>query len=103
MSDSRSGCARESPSLDAQRDMVGVYAEERGMPLIDGFTEVESAYRPSRMSLDNRPELRAALARCKRLKATLAIAALDRLARNVVLIASLIETRVRFVALEDRS
>jgi DNA invertase Pin-like site-specific DNA recombinase len=97
---STEGQAEHGLSLDAQRDMVGAYAEERGMPLINGFTEVESAYRPSRMSLDKRPELRAALARCKRLKATLAIAALDRLARNVVFIASLIETRVRFVALD---
>jgi DNA invertase Pin-like site-specific DNA recombinase len=44
--------------------------------------------------------LKAALKLCKGRKSTLVIAALDRLARNVVFVATLVETRVDFVALD---
>ena len=97
---STEGQAEHGLSLDAQRDMVRAYAEDRQLVLLDEFIEVESAYKPSRLTLAKRPELRAALARCRRFRATLVIAALDRLARNVVFVASLIETRVQFVALD---
>jgi DNA invertase Pin-like site-specific DNA recombinase len=60
----------------------------------------ESAYRTARVTLERRPVLRAALELCRRHKATLVIAALDRLARNVVLMATLVETKNPFVALD---
>src|SRR4051794_6234465 len=66
--------------MDAQREAVARYLEARepDEPLILGeFVEVESGKKAER------PELEKALALCRRRKATLVIAKLDRLARNV--------------------
>jgi DNA invertase Pin-like site-specific DNA recombinase len=60
------------------------------------FTEVESGKRS-----DNRPELEKAIAACKRLKAKLVIAKLDRLSRNLAFIAALMESGVEFVAVDN--
>ena len=60
--------------------------------LAEEFVEVESGKR------NNRPKLAAALAACKRLKARLVVAKLDRLARNVAFISKLMESGVEFVA-----
>ena len=57
------------------------------------YTEVESGTRTN-----NRPELAAALAACKRLKAKLIVAKLDRLSRNVAFITTLMGSGVEFVA-----
>lgn len=65
-----------------------------GGTLIAGFTEIESGRKTER----DRPELMRALARCRGKRAVLVIARLDRLARNVALIARLLEARVEFVA-----
>ena len=54
--------------------------------------EVESGKR------SDRPQLAAALAACKRLKARLVVAKLDRLARNVAFISRHMESGVEFVA-----
>jgi DNA invertase Pin-like site-specific DNA recombinase len=97
---SSEGQAEHGLSLEAQRDLVHAYARKLEAPLVAEFTEIESAYRPARLTLEKRPALLDALTRCKRTKSMLVIAALDRLARNVVFIASLIETRVRFTALD---
>jgi DNA invertase Pin-like site-specific DNA recombinase len=60
--------------------------------LADEFVEVESGKR------SDRPQLAAALAACKRLKARLVVAKLDRLASNVAFISRLMESGVEFVA-----
>jgi DNA invertase Pin-like site-specific DNA recombinase len=82
--------------LEAQRqtvrDYLGGHTESK---LIAEYTEVESGKR------SDRPELQAALAACKRQKATLIIAKLDRLARNVAFIANLMEAGVEFVAVDN--
>ena len=59
------------------------------------FTEVESGKR------NDRPELVKALAACKRQKAKLVIAKLDRLGRNLAFIATLMESGVDFVAVDN--
>ncbi len=59
--------------------------------MLGEFVEVESGRR------NDRPELAKALAACKKHKATLVIAKLDRLARNVHLISGLMESKVDFV------
>ena len=61
----------------------------------DEFTEVESGKR------NDRPELGRALAACKRLKAKLVIAKLDRLSRNLAFIATLMDSGVEFVAVDN--
>ncbi len=60
--------------------------------IIAEFVEVESGKRHS-----NRPQLAAALSAARKHKATLVIAKLDRLARNVAFIAGLMEEKVEFV------
>ena len=77
--------------LEAQRAAIEAFIASRGS-IIAEFTEVESG------KLAVRPQLEAALLAAKRAKATLVIAKLDRLARNVAFIAALLEQRVPFVA-----
>jgi DNA invertase Pin-like site-specific DNA recombinase len=60
--------------------------------LIGEFTEIDSGHK------NERPELAKALSLCNKHKATLLIARLDRLARNVHFISGLMETKVKFVA-----
>lgn len=76
--------------LDAQRQAVADFVAGRGTTIAE-FTEVES-------TRNRRPQLQAALERCRLKKATLLIARLDRLARNVAFISNLMESRVDFVA-----
>jgi DNA invertase Pin-like site-specific DNA recombinase len=92
--------ARAGFSLDGQRAAVHRYVAEEKLELLAEYSEAESGYRPSKLALEKRHGLKNALRDCKRLKARLIIAALDRLARNVVFIASLVETRIPFVALD---
>jgi DNA invertase Pin-like site-specific DNA recombinase len=87
---------RSGLGLDAQRDAVARYLAAGGWPPLAEFTEVETGKGAN--ALDKRPELRAALAFAKKHKATVVIAKLDRLARNVHFIAGLLETGVRIVA-----
>lgn len=80
--------------LEAQRAAASAYLAASGGEMIAEFTEVESGKK------DARPELRAAIELCRRTGATLLIAKLDRLARNVAFIANLLESGVRFVAVD---
>jgi DNA invertase Pin-like site-specific DNA recombinase len=80
--------------LDAQREAVMNYLNGGRWSLVDEFTEVESGKR------SDRPELEKALAACKKLKAKLVIAKLDRLSRNLAFIAVLMESGVEFVAVD---
>lgn len=81
--------------LEAQRNSVIEFvSRERGV-LHREYTEVESG------AQKRRPELASALAECRRSKATLVIAKLDRLARNVYVISGLIESGVEFVAVDN--
>jgi DNA invertase Pin-like site-specific DNA recombinase len=70
------------------------YLASIGGELLAEFTEVESGKK------DARPELKAAIDLCRKTGATLLIAKLDRLARNVAFIANLLESGVRFVAVD---
>ena len=78
--------------LDAQRQSVTDIVNGNG-ELIAEYTEIES-------TRNQRPELHAALEACRRQKAVLVIACLDRLARNVAFISNLMESRVDFVAVD---
>jgi DNA invertase Pin-like site-specific DNA recombinase len=77
--------------LEAQREAVARFIGSTS--LLAEFTEIESGKRHT-----NRPQLLVAIERCRREKATLVIAKLDRLARNVHFISGLMETGVEFVA-----
>jgi len=77
--------------LDAQRQAVAGFVGSG--QLVSEFTEIESGRRHT-----NRPQLLAALADCRRGRAVLLIARLDRLARNVAFISTLMENGTDFVA-----
>lgn len=79
--------------LDAQKAAVkGYLAQDKRRHLAAEFEEVESGKN------NKRPEIQKALTMCKARKARLVIAKLDRLARNVLFIAQLMETKVDFAA-----
>lgn len=84
---------RSGLGLDAQRQAVAAFIAHKGQ-LAQEFTEIESGRK------NDRPQLQAALFLCRRQKATLVIARLDRLARNVAFIANLMESGVEFVAVD---
>lgn len=76
--------------VEAQRRAVTDFVGDDGV--ISEFVEVESGKRHS-----NRPQLAAALAACRKHKARLVIAKLDRLGRNMAFIAGLMEEKIDFV------
>lgn len=80
--------------LEAQREAVRRYMEGHPTELLGEFEEVETGKGAN--ALDKRPKLRAAVALAKKSKATLLIAKLDRLARNVHFVSGLMETGVQF-------
>ena len=82
--------------LQAQVEAVAVYLNGGDWQLIAEFTEVETGKGSNAQA--KRPELNKAIAYAKKNKATLVIAKLDRLARNVHFIAGLLESGVDFVA-----
>lgn len=82
--------------LEAQRAAVADYLNGGEWEMVAEFQEVETGKGAD--ALAKRPELRAALQACKKHGATLIIAKLDRLARNVHFVSGLLETGVDFVA-----
>lgn len=79
--------------LEAQRAAVEALCRSRGWDLIaPPFVEVESGKR------DDRPELGKALERARLTGATLVLAKLDRLSRNLAFLAALQDSGARFVA-----
>ena len=82
--------------IEAQRHAVSNFLNSSTGALLAEFTETETGKGAN--ALDNRPQLRAALETCRKHKATLIIAKLDRLARNVHFVTGLLETGCDFVA-----
>ncbi|WP_380802249.1 recombinase family protein [Sphingobium tyrosinilyticum] len=83
---------RSGLGLEAQRKAVADYLNGGAWELSGEFVEVESG------KLDGRPQLEAALAMCELTGATLVVAKLDRLSRNVAFLAALQDSGARFVA-----
>jgi DNA invertase Pin-like site-specific DNA recombinase len=81
--------------LEAQRDAVLAYLNGGSWTMVAEFTEIESGKHA------DRPQLAAALAACKKHKAKLVIAKLDRLSRNLAFIATLMDSGVEFVAVDN--
>src|ERR687884_1412512 len=80
--------------LEAQREAVAGYLNGGNWQLAAEFVEIESGRK------NDRPELAKALAMCRRIGATLIIAKLDRLARNVAFVSNLMESGVEFTAVD---
>lgn len=84
---------RSGLGLEAQREAVESLCSARGWELVaPPFTEIESGKRA------DRPELTKALHRAKVTGATLVVAKLDRLSRNVAFLAALQDSGSPFIA-----
>lgn len=81
--------------LEAQRAAVQAYAAAGGHTIVAEYVEVESGKRA------DRPQLAAAMAACRLHRATLVIAKLDRLARNVAFIAGIMDAGIDFLATDS--
>jgi DNA invertase Pin-like site-specific DNA recombinase len=93
----RVSTARQGASglgLEAQRAAVAAHLNGGDWTLLREIVEVESGKR------NDRPALAEALRLCRQQKATLVIAKLDRLARNVHFISGLMESGVEFLAVD---
>ena len=85
---------RSGLGLDAQAAAVTGFVAGAGQ-LAATFTEIESG------KANDRPQLALAIAAARKAKATLVIAKLDRLSRNVAFIATLMDAGVDFVAVDN--
>ena len=86
--------AESELGLDAQRGSVREYVEREAGKLVGEFSESISGRK------NNRPQLNEALRVCRYRRATLIVARLDRLSRNVGFITQLMESGVEFVAVD---
>jgi DNA invertase Pin-like site-specific DNA recombinase len=86
---------RSGLGLEAQQKAVRDYLNGDAWELVAEFVEVESGKK------SDRPELARALEVCRRQKAKLVIAKLDRLSRNLAFIATMMESGVEFVAVDN--
>ena len=98
---------RSGLGLDAQREAVRQYVERNGGELLrplhgkeeegkaPGYQEIESGKRA------DRPQLALALEHCRRTRATLVVAKLDRLTRDVAFLCRLRDSGVDFVAVDN--
>lgn len=85
---------RSGLGLEAQKEAVRSHLNGGNWNLVAEVVEIESGKR------SDRPKLAEALRLCRLHNATLIIAKLDRLARNVAFISNLMESGVEFVAVD---
>ncbi len=92
---STAGQGASGLGLEAQQAAIDGYAAQHGAIVARLYVEVESGRKA------DRPELANALAHAKRSRATLVVAKLDRLGRNVAFLSALMEAKVDFVAVDN--
>ena len=81
--------------IDAQRETVQRFLNGGDWKLVGEFVETESGKK------NDRPQLDAAIELCKKTKATLVVAKLDRLSRNLAFITNMMYSKVDFVAADN--
>jgi DNA invertase Pin-like site-specific DNA recombinase len=86
---------RSGLGLEAQQKAVRDYLNGGAWEVVGEFIEVESGKHA------DRPELARALEACRKHKAKLVIAKLDRLSRNLAFVATLMDAGVEFVAVDN--
>src|ERR1051326_5577378 len=87
----RSGLGLEAQAISVQKHIASLSGS-----LVATYTEVETGRKR------NRPELVKAIAHARRAKATLVIAKLDRLARNVAFVSALMEGQIGRASCRER-
>ena len=80
--------------LEGQHAAVAAFVKHRGCDVLASYQEIESGKNA------DRPELAKAVAHARRSKATLVVAKLDRLARNVAFLSKLMDAGIDFVAID---
>lgn len=85
---------RSGLGLEAQRAAVAGYLKAHPGKELASFTEIESG------SNNARPQLAAALLRCRQTHATLLVAKFDRLSRNAGFLLALRDSKLKFVAVD---
>lgn len=85
----RSGLGLEAQQHDVQQHLARIGGVE-----LASYTEVESG------KIADRPQLAAALLRCRQTRATLLVAKIDRLSRNAAFLFNLRDSGVKFQALD---
>ncbi|MEM6815261.1 MAG: recombinase family protein [Bacteroidota bacterium] len=92
----RTSTSDQNLGLDAQRNLVLAHlAKNDDIQLLKEFQEQETG-----TNKRHRPKLAEAIELCKQKNATLIIAKLDRLSRNVAFISALMDSKVEFKALD---
>ena len=76
--------------LEAQRELIGRFLDAQDGYLVEEYLDIASG------SKDDRAVLKSAISHAKRINATLVIAKLDRMSRNVTFIASLMDSGINF-------
>ncbi len=82
---------KQSEEMPAQKTAVKTYLKDKWPP-VENFTEIMSG-----KSAKNRPELQKALEYCKKHDATLIVAKLDRLSRDLEFIGWIQNSNIRFI------
>jgi len=82
--------------LEAQKNTINQFLASSPYELVSEYVEIESGRKTDK----RRPQLRAALEQCEREGATLMIAKLDRLTRNVGFLNRLLDRQVTIMALD---
>jgi DNA invertase Pin-like site-specific DNA recombinase len=85
---------RSGLGLEGQKAAVDAHLAQHAGVQLASYTEVESG------KTHERPQLQAALLRCRQTRATLLVAKLDRLSRNAAFLMNLRDSGVRFQALD---
>ena len=86
---------RSGLGLDAQKDAVEAFVRQYEAKIVAEYKEIETGKK------SDRPKLTEAIGHAKLAKATLVVAKLDRLARNVAFTSALMESGVDFVACDN--
>lgn len=86
---------RSGLGLEAQQNSVVQFGRQGAGRVLAEYVEIESGKK------SDRPELAKALSHAKLSKATLVVAKLDRLSRNVAFLSALMESRVQFVCVDN--
>jgi DNA invertase Pin-like site-specific DNA recombinase len=84
--------------IEAQRAAIARFAEAEGLELLGEHIEVETGKGAD--ALDRRPVLAASLAQARKAKASVVVAKLDRLSRDVAFISGMMAHRVPFIVAE---
>src|SRR5436190_14972657 len=84
--------------MAAQDAAISVFCAQHGLDIAAGYSEVETG--KGHDALARRPQLAAALAHARKLKAPVVVAKLDRLGRDVHFISGLMVERVPFIVTE---